>query len=245
MSDGDQKIRRMRIPLICALICIICVSFAQVIFCIAYPVPERDSLKYKETINEIYEKGQITDRNIPSFPLLLMSIPNRLFGMDLIKGGIVLNCMFGLLTSIGVLNTAYALTKSKSISTLAGIIVGTHPTMLRYSSQMLREAPFIFFTCFGIILALDFVMMEKKKHLLILSAIFVGLSFLSRHEGLEVFLLLTVFFFLRSRKKLLNISTYAVSFIITIVAVLYICEIDTVGDYISNMFEEILRKTIL
>ena len=61
-----------------------------------YSIQSRDSYVYFDEIVELQEKRKSDEPiNNPRLAIVLMSIPSTCFGIDILKGGVIINMIFG------------------------------------------------------------------------------------------------------------------------------------------------------
>ena len=126
---------------------------------------------------------------IPPLSLLILSIPNKVFAYDIIKGAVIVNVLLGLGIIYLIMVIVYIITSSKSIMLFLGLIVATHPSLVHYSCNLLRENSYLFFLCLSIMYTIRFVKTSFYYNILY-AVVFASLSIFSRHEGFEVLVIL-------------------------------------------------------
>lgn len=168
--------------------CVALGGLIRVIYCIVYPVPVRDSFKYKEFIELWDYSGIIPGKSYyPPLSIFILKIPYSLFGYDVIKGGTIINIVLGLGIIIALIKIAYALFPSKAAALCSGILVATHPTLIHYSCQMTRENSYLFFSCLATYFFIKSLTRTSKLFYVAYAAIFSSCALLCRFEALELF----------------------------------------------------------
>lgn len=171
-------------------------SITRIVYCWKYPVPVRDSYIYSELILEWNETGKLDDeRIVPPLGLFIIGLPNKLWGIDVIKGGVCINIILSLLTNSIFVLIGSKFIKSSIVLTLTGIAIATHPQLVHYSCQALRESSYIFFTTCSLYIVLE-KGVKSNTIRIILCGTFTALAILCRYEACEniiiyLFILLT------------------------------------------------------
>ena len=132
----------------------------------------------------------------------MLKIPSSLFHCDIIKGGIIINMIIGLLLIVLTMMVTNKYFKTKGLALIAGTLVATHPTLVQISCCFLRENTYLLFFSLSLVFILHY---WDSKHLidLLLVGIIGALSFMCRFEGLEIVLIVYVLIiFLLFIKKL-------------------------------------------
>ena len=155
-----------------------------------YSIQSRDSYDYKEEIAEI-QKDKSHSGNYPIVSMYLMSLPSRLFGLDIIKGGVIVNMILGVSIIALIVKTCYNITRSSLLMFYAGIITASYSDFIYFSTQLLRENSYLFFVC----AALEMLTRRGKDSLLklFLLGFYTICAVLCRFEGLEIIIMYTVF----------------------------------------------------
>ena len=122
----------------------------------------------------------------PLFPLLLAG-SFKLFGVSFLSAGLV-NVIFSSLIPLSVYWLAMNLTKSKKIAVLAAVLVGFNSVILGWSTQILTEMSYIFFS----LLFLCFLTSKQKKINYVLAGVSLGLAFLIRYQTVVILSLTTL-----------------------------------------------------
>lgn len=178
----------------------LCIGLAlRLFYFIYYPIQPRDSFYYASIIRTWEIDGIIHD-DITFFPLSLwiLKIPYHIWNYDIIKGGLIINLIFGLFIIVVTTKMAYHFFNRNDTAFLAGLIMATHPTLIRLSCSFLRENTYLFFSlCF--IYSLLLYCQKNRLFYLMVSGVAGTLAFLCRLEGLELFffvLILHLFLYL-------------------------------------------------
>ena len=230
--------KRIKYRIVVLAILLLSVIIREV-YLIKYPVPARDSFEYVHFFYE-WEKTKTIplDRAFPPIAMMLLQFPHRLFGVELIKGGILLNFILGLCIVYLVCRTTKLITKSNLCVLLVGGMAATNPSLVHYSCQFLRDNIYLFFCSLCIVKSTELCYRYKFVTLLEI-AFFSSMAYLSRHEGIELFLIeITVLLFLKNvsvLKKARIIFLYCLLCAVCFGAVLLISGLDI--SYYSVIFE--------
>ena len=81
------------------------------------------------------------------------------------------------------------------LTVCVGIIAATHPTLVHYSCQMLRENSFLFFNCLSIVFFINYIKTLHPQDIFA-SSFFVTSACLCRYEAFEVLVILCILLFL-------------------------------------------------
>ena len=178
---------------------------ARELYLLKYPVPARDSFVYYDLINnwDTIIKNQIQEERFPPLSIFLLKIPHTLFNYDIIKGAILINCTLGIAVIALIAKIAFLLTKRTIIAFSTGIVFGTHPTLIKYSCEALREKTYIFFLCLSLLYFLFYIRKEKLL-MLLLATFFSCCATLCRYEGLEFLTVLFVYILFFKKTKTLQ-----------------------------------------
>lgn len=174
----------------------------RVLHVLVYSVPVRDSYEYIEQIILWQKTGQLSIENkTPVLGLLLLRLPNDLWGIDILSGGICMNILLGLLIMLILMTIATKIADSFLITLATGLISATYPTLVHYSCQMIRENSYLFFFSLA---ALSMVNYAKKAKMfpVIMCGLFTACAILCRYEAIEIPLFcLTCFFAIQTKKR--------------------------------------------
>ncbi len=222
MEEQQMHSRKGKRLFLITTVCVLIGSIVRIAYCLKYPVPVRDSYEYMFIIREWIETNSIPiEKPIPPLGLFLMKIPTTYFGYEIIKGGIVINILLGLLIIITLIKISDEITPSPLLALCIGILSATHPTLIRYSCEMLRENSFLLFSSFAVISCIRFL--KGTTGYLILASICLAAGYLCRHEGIEF-----AFFFgalilfnpkIELKKRGLYSMIYIVLFMFSLVAI--------------------------
>ena len=181
--------KRNRVFLFCVVFILLGLLF-RCIHIFKYSIQSRDSYDYKEEIAEI-QKDKSHSGNYPIVSMYLMSLPSRLFGLDIIKGGVIVNMILGVSIIALIVKTCYNITRSSLLMFYAGIITASYSDFIYFSTQLLRENSYLFFVC----AALEMLTRRGKDSLLklFLLGFYTICAVLCRFEGLEIIIMYTVF----------------------------------------------------
>ena len=146
---------------------------------------------YLQLIHQWNETGVIPQGSTtPPLSMFLLGFPNRFFHYDILKGGILVNILFGLFIVLLSYLITYKVTKSLLFSFIIGLVFSTHPTFVHISCQFLRESSFFFFILLTVLLFIDFFQ-KRSLHYLVFSGFFTAAALLCRHETVELIVLFT------------------------------------------------------
>lgn len=237
MINNEKKL--FAITIFCAVLGLL----FRLFYFLRYPVQTRDAYFYQVLIEQWETNGEIVDR-ISFFPLSIwiMKIPYHLFHYDIIKGGILINILLGILLIIVAIKILSRLFKNNYVVFIAGCILATHPALVRFSCSLLRENSYLLFSLLAFSALLKYCI---KKDLLNLVAvgIFGALAFLCRLEGIEflaivclALLFLLVFRRIKFSKAVLHSSVFLIVFLLTVVILFFGLKFKMIGK------EEIMSK---
>ena len=170
-------------------VCIACVvmgAITRIVYCLKYPVPVRDAYEYAGNVADWSETGILhSSRRIPPLFLFLVKECSRYTDYDIMKTGVVLNVLLGLVLVFLSIIIADKLSGSWLVCLIVGAIAATHPTMVEYSCQMLRENSFLVFLFLEFILLMEYAK-TQKIHLILICAFCGMCSIFCRLEGVEI-----------------------------------------------------------
>lgn len=171
-------------------LCFLCTSVGSIVrifYLLWYPVQVRDAFTYREFIKQWIEIGVFP--RISSFPplgLYLLKLPQSFFEGNIFVGGLTLNMILGLCIICLVMIISSKIYSSAVLTICTGIIAATHPTLVHYSCQMLRENSFLFFSCLSIVFFIDYIKTLRVRNI-IASSFFITAACLCRYEATEIF----------------------------------------------------------
>ena len=198
-------------------------ALIRIVYCIQYSVQPRDAFTYGKVIAQWEETGVFEDKTITFIPfsLWILKIPHHFFNCD-IKGGIIINTILALFIIILAINIAKRYTKNAPALLIVGVIVATHPSLVRFSCTCLRENTYIVFC----LLVFD-LMFQYLHHTTYFPMLFSGAScafaFLCRLEGIELLAITSLFLILLRTLNKICWSKFFLHFFL-----LYICFFTTV-----------------
>lgn len=215
-----------------AAICVIVGAIYRIAFSIIYSVQSRDSYDYVHFIRQWEDSNVIPfNASFPPLGLFILKIPYHFFSYDIIKGGIVINMVLGLLIILLLIQIAKETLKSISAMFLLGIIGATNTSLIKYSCQFLRENTYLFFLCLTVLCLIRFYKSNRAVEIIYISLCTVC-SALCRREGIELvifFVLLLLFFLFRKKisfRKALSFSLlYFISFAAFLLSISIICDV--------------------
>lgn len=192
----------------------------RLLYCIKYPVPVRDSYEYYEYIVRWKEEGTLpTYRVFPPLALYLYKTVDDLTSCGIIKSAIIINIVVGELLICIVVYTASRYRFSILSTLLLGILVATHPTLIYYSCQPLRENLYLLFCS---LFAISFITYAQSRKFIDLAgqALFCSLALLARKESLELVFLPVVLLGLTIKSIPLYITALRIIAYFSIIAII-------------------------
>ena len=207
------------------VICMIVGIITRELYLLENIVPVRDSYKYFDFISEWNSFSQsISIGKYPPLALFILKIPSSYFSYDIINGSILVNNVLGIAIIMLITIITYQLTKNNWITISIGLIFGTHPTLVKYSCEAIRENTYILFLCLSIWGLLAHIKRKKTLYLL-LTSFFTCCGTLCRHEGLEAFvtILIILLAFENNKsfiKRFVNICVYSAGYVLSFFVVI-------------------------
>ena len=190
MKDFEKisiKSSRM-IMMFIVLFCVIAGLLLRIIYLIKYPTQARDAYIYADFIYNWIELGKapiIKYYDIPPLSIFLLKITTCLTGCDPLKGGIIINMAIGCLLIIVLIELGWSLSQNFFITSITGLLAATHPSLIHYSCQVLRENSYLLFLTLYFYCLTKYFKKRKVVHIFLM-ANFSAMSVLCRHEGLEL-----------------------------------------------------------
>lgn len=238
LEKNGVKVKKAKYPIV--VFAILSLSFIiRCFYLIMYPVPARDSYIYLHFLHEWENTNTIPiSETFPPIAMMFFRFPHQYLGCELVKGGILLNCILGLFIVYFICQATKRITKSNLCVLLVGGLAATNPSLVRYSCQFLRENIYLFFCSLCVKESVEIY--YKYSHIALLKiAFFSVLSCFSRHEGYELFLLEIIFLLFLNRvsfsKKIKIIFLYCTLYAVCFGLLLLITGIDI--DYFSLVFD--------
>ena len=169
------------------LFCVLLGITTRLIYCIQYPVQPRDTYEYIETIMKWEQNGAISG-TIERFPLSLwfLKIPYHYFKYDLIKGGVIVNMCLGVFLIIVAMNSIAKIYPEKRVLFITGLLIATHPFLIKLSCSFLRENTYLLFCFISFSYIFDYYFRKPFLEKAIKAGLFASIAFLCRLEGLEL-----------------------------------------------------------
>ena len=233
-----------RALLLITVVCVIIGLLVRLEYYIHYPVQPRDSYKYQAFIETWEETGEMPRGHRGALSLWILKSPHLLFKVDTIRGGVIINNCLGILLIMLAIVISKRIFGKNSIALFAGLIVATHPQLVRFSTSFLRENTYLVFAMLTLGFLLEYIR-NKRLACVISAGIVSALSFLCRIEGLELTLMtfVMILFLLIQRKiKIKKAFLHSLAFIfvfcftLAIVCVLLGLKINSI-DEIMDMVE--------
>lgn len=134
----------------------------------------------------------------PLFPSLLFVV-FKVFGTGFMQAGLV-NILFSSLLPVLIFILTWQLTKSKRVAVVAAIFLTVNNVIIGWSTQILTEMPFIFFT----LLFFIFLTASPRPRYYVLAGISLGLAYLTRFQAVVLLLPIALIYFLAIRDHNFN-----------------------------------------
>ena len=153
-----------------------------------FPVQSRDSYIYCELTKEWNNTHIIPtyqEKTIPPLGIFLMREPSYLFDYDVIMGAILVNMILGLFIIVILMLIAYRITQTLFAPIAVGIIACFHTTLIRYSTQFLRDNSYVFFICLTILMLIKYIHTPKRMTVFY-GGIALTAAILCRYEAIEL-----------------------------------------------------------
>ena len=182
--------KQRKLLLLCIIFVTLGLSFRS-FHIIKHPIQSRDSYVYKEEFLKMQRNELLSDEIAhPLGSVYLMSLPSKWFGLDIIKGGIIVNMILGVSIIALIIKICYNITKSPLLMIYAGFLTASHSNLIYYSTQLLRESSYIFFVC----AALEILTRKETDSLFktIFLCFYTTCAILCRLEGLEIIIFVPV-----------------------------------------------------
>lgn len=221
--------------------------FFRVIYLLKYPVPVRDSYEYSLLFQSNSIKWELLENNpIPPLTLFLLNLPNSLFYCGFICGGIIVNIVLGVMIIFLFSKMAIAIIQSNIIALGIGLLVATHPTLIHYSCQPIRENSFLFFYSLSVISLITYCKTRSYGHILFGGAC-AAATCLCRHEGFELILIYCLFILFLSKQffftRLQQVAVFFLSFSVSFCTILRIINYPSL--FAVKYIESIVQKYII
>ena len=208
------------------LLCLLTGLLLRVLYIIRYPIQPRDAYSYMNVITKWEKEGFIEDGiGIVPLSLWILKTPHKLFSIDLLKGGVVINMILGLLIIVVMIRITGAIFHNELIQLFVGLITATHPILIHFSCVFLRENSYLFFSGLALFCLVKYLASPRYLYLSC-GSVASSLSFACRLEGLELplFFFSAILFGNRYKKKTkrfsLAIFVYVLVYIFTLLMLL-------------------------
>ena len=200
---------------------------ARIIKLIVDPILMRDSVIYLELAgiwNRTGHYSDILDRyDLVTPPVPIYAIKKMIdwgYGSEI--AGRSISVFLGALIPVIGYKIARELTKKKGVPGGCGIILAFHPNLIEYAIQPIRENFYLASTGIAILLLFKAIknhLISKKIMYNSLCGVFLGISFFSRYETLELLAIITILYFImlfktRNKTIILYESVVILSFFI-------------------------------
>ena len=154
-----------------------------------------------------------------------------------------MNVVLGLGITILLVDLSARITHSNIIALCVGLIAATHPTLVHYSCQILRENSFILFGTLLWIIMLEYYKRGLLMYVL-LGGVISAMSFMCRLEGMEFVFVYTGLILLREnnllKNKIKRCLIYLACFALTVAIVIEMLNVNY--SYVSFK-EKLIEKT--
>jgi len=147
--------------------------------------------------------GRISEYSFFNLYPVFIALAQSIFG-DWELSGRMVSAIFGALTVIPLFLMVRKMIDHR-VALITSLLYLISPHFIKYSSEVLRESSFWFFSIMALWLAWE-GFGEKKWYLLSFSSIFTGLATFTRIEGLAVFILIPLWIVLFLLKKGLDLK---------------------------------------
>lgn len=215
------------------IICYLVGLIFRIQYLISYPVPVRDSYTYRNMILLWNETGSFpTQHSIPPLGIGLFRFLSTHIDYDIIKVSIIANMAIAMSIIFVTIKFASEYIHSFIILLCFGIVLSTHPSLIEYSCEMIRENSFIMFSVISLIALTKFIH-TNKYYYLIESGLFSGFSLLCKHEGFELIVISLVICLIRFKWRSFGfIFLYLFAVLVSIWVILAVTDVNA-KTYIS------------
>ena len=134
-------------------------------------------------------KEALSQMQTPLYPFLIALVSKS--GLDMESAGRLISLILNTLTIITLYFLGKKLFKTSHISFLAGFLLAIHPYFVRFSVDVLKEAPYIFFFVTALWLSYE-ALSSEKLWLYLWAGIAIGFSYLIRADGIEIFIIVSL-----------------------------------------------------
>lgn len=134
-------------------------------------------------------KEALSQMQAPLYPFLIALVSKS--GLNMESAGRLISLIFSTLTIIPLYFLGKRLFKRSMICFLAGFLFATHPYFVRFSVDVLKEAPYIFFFVTAVWLSYE-ALSSEKLWLYLLAGITIGFSYLTRADGIEILIIVSL-----------------------------------------------------
>ncbi len=214
---GPEHAKRLPRYILCGglFIAVLLAAGLRIVSWQVEPVLSRDAVGYIQdalNINRQNEDSSVAHLKplTTSHRLYSLYLSSRLFGLEPHRLGIVTNIIAGSLMPLLMFGIAILLWKHHETALICALLAAVYPPWVKYSINVQREIPHIFFWgCFFLSLLLFF----RFRHLLFCVAMGISsaLCVAARYEGAETLLISSVFFiadFVATRGRFRRQSIY-------------------------------------
>lgn len=189
-------------------------------YIIKYPIPVRDALNYKRIVEEWIDYGTFMLNRNDDIPPLFLYIVKELHistEIDILSVGTIVNMIAGLFIVMVIFLIGNMIFKNLTLSIFLGLIAASHPKLISFSCQMLRENTYLLGVTFFLYFLLSSIRKITYGKVMTLGII-TSVTVMIRHEGLELLLLTLILLVnqilskkIKTNKLLLLLSTYMIS----------------------------------
>lgn len=208
-----------------AEIALICLgAIIRILYCIVYPVQTRDAYHYMNIAESWIKNGTIEKPTVFfPFSIWVMKIPCHFFYCRVQIAGITTNVIIGLLLILICMRISKMICNSEIITITAGLLMATHPSLVYFSCNYMRENVYLLNCCLCIYFLLKYL---KKSNTFYVgfAGVFTALAIMARLEGAELIpiALLCIVAYNIKRRKYIKMVLLTGLFLFFILASIYL-----------------------
>ncbi len=176
------------------------------------------------TIAEEWLKNGMIEKTTVFFPfsIWVMKIPCHFFNCRVLIAGITTNVIIGLLLIIICMRLSKMICNSEIIAITSGLIIATHPSLVYFSCNYMRENVYLLNCSLCIYVLLRYL---KKRNTFYIgyAGVFTALAIMARLEGAELIpiVILCIVAYNVKRRKYINIVLLTGLFLFIMLASIY------------------------
>ena len=234
----NEIIKRKKCLLIVIIVCELLGTLLRVTYILRNPVEPRDSYQYKNVIFRWDDQNVLPEENNGILSLWLLKIPHHLFDYDILYSGSMINTALSFCIILLTITNFFELFGRIYPSLIAGIIVSTHPQLIKYSVALLRENSYLLLSILFLQHLIRYYRVPQMHQVIVLGII-SATTVLCRLEGFE-FAVISAFFLLFGKNcsfknKLVRIASFFAIYIVTLSVIMYSLNINPLFvDYLSK-----------